>query len=314
MSQPVPRDVLAKIRKLALLPEEARRCQFAVSVTRLTSSKSLCREPAVANRFVTWIAGKALERAVRGQRRSGPLSPEQDQAHREMMGEALAEMEGWPDDPPEARRRQLLDLLGRMQAEQNEHRSIPFGTVRLIRDWELLIVEKAARCLLSPSESGHWAYQIARDYAERCHGSHGTGLIPESAPLLEDILAFWSQELGLDQKTLSEPDRARKVSAKKPPARAGKVPAARRKKARFTHRQGQFLAFIHLYRKLNRQGPAELDMVEFFRVKPPSVHGMVVKLEDLGLIVSEPGVPRSARVAIPEEDIPFLEDVEEPSG
>jgi hypothetical protein len=31
----------------------------------------------------------------------------------------------------------------------------------------------------------------------------------------------------------------------------------------FTHPQGQFLAFIHLYRKLHRQGPAELDLVEF---------------------------------------------------
>jgi len=312
MSQPVPSDVLAKIRKLALLPEEARRCQFAVSVTRLTSLKSLCREPAMANRFVTWLAGKALERAERGQRHSGPLPPEQDQAHREMMAEALAEMEGWPDDPPEARRRRLLDLRGRMQEEQNEHRSVPFGAVRLIRDWELLIVENAARCLLSPRESGHWAYQIARDYAERYHPKHGTGLIPESAPLLEDILAFWSQELGLDQETPPEPARAKKVSAAKPPARGRKVPAAGRKKARFTPRQGQFLAFIHMYRRLHRQGPAELDMVKFFRVTPPSVHGMVVKLEELGLITRERGVPRSARVTIPEEDIPPLDDVAEP--
>jgi DNA-binding MarR family transcriptional regulator len=82
--------------------------------------------------------------------------------------------------------------------------------------------------------------------------------------------------------------------------------------ATFTHRQGQFLAFIHLYRRLHRQGPAELDMVKFFRVTPPSVHGMVVKLEELGLITREPGVARSARVAIPEEEVPPLEEVEGP--
>jgi repressor LexA len=64
--------------------------------------------------------------------------------------------------------------------------------------------------------------------------------------------------------------------------------------ATFTHRQGQFLAFIHLYRRLHQQGPAELDMVKFFRVTPPSVRGMVVKLEELGLITREPGVARSA--------------------
>jgi Mn-dependent DtxR family transcriptional regulator len=80
----------------------------------------------------------------------------------------------------------------------------------------------------------------------------------------------------------------------------------------FTHRQGQFLAFIHLYRLLHKRGPAELDMVKFFRVTPPSVHGMVVKLEELGLIAREPGVPRSARVAIPLDEVPALEPVDGP--
>ena len=80
----------------------------------------------------------------------------------------------------------------------------------------------------------------------------------------------------------------------------------------FTHRQGQFLAFIHLYRRLHRQGPAETDMVKFFRVTPPSAHGMVVKLEELGLVTREAGVARSIRVAIPEEEIPNLEETEGP--
>jgi len=82
--------------------------------------------------------------------------------------------------------------------------------------------------------------------------------------------------------------------------------------ATFTHRQGQFLAFIHLYRLLHRQGPAELDMVRYFGVTPPSVHQMMVKLEELGLITREPGVPRSARVAIPANEVPELDAVEGP--
>jgi DNA-binding MarR family transcriptional regulator len=80
--------------------------------------------------------------------------------------------------------------------------------------------------------------------------------------------------------------------------------------ATFTHRQGQFLAFIHLYRLLHRQGPAELDMVKFFKVTPPSAHGMVVKLEELGLVTRESGVARSIRIAIPEEELPKLEATE----
>ena len=80
--------------------------------------------------------------------------------------------------------------------------------------------------------------------------------------------------------------------------------------ATFTHRQGQFLAFIHLYRRLHRRGPAETDMVKFFGVTPPTAHGMVVKLEELRLVTREAGVARSIRVAIPEDEIPRLEETE----
>lgn len=83
--------------------------------------------------------------------------------------------------------------------------------------------------------------------------------------------------------------------------------------AKFTHRQGQFLAFIYLYSKLHRQSPAEPDMVRFFRVTPPSVHSMIAKLNELGLIDRTPGKARSIRLAIPKEEIPELEDVEGPA-
>src|SRR3954466_651784 len=82
--------------------------------------------------------------------------------------------------------------------------------------------------------------------------------------------------------------------------------------ATFTHRQGQFLAFIHLYRKLHRRSPAELDIAQYFRLTPPAVHDMIVKLHELRLITRELGVARSIRVAIPPAEIPELEDVEGP--
>lgn len=78
--------------------------------------------------------------------------------------------------------------------------------------------------------------------------------------------------------------------------------------ATFTHRQGQFLAFIHLYQKLNRRSPSEADFVRYFQLTPPSVHSMIVRLHELGLITREPGVARSIQIAIPQEEIPDLED------
>jgi Mn-dependent DtxR family transcriptional regulator len=66
----------------------------------------------------------------------------------------------------------------------------------------------------------------------------------------------------------------------------------------FTTKQGQYLAFIHAYFKLNRRPPAEADMQRFFRVTPPSVHRMVVELERLQLIRRQPGVARSIELLV----------------
>ena len=41
---------------------------------------------------------------------------------------------------------------------------------------------------------------------------------------------------------------------------------------RLTAKQGQYLAFIHAYRRLLGQSPAEADMQRFFQVTSPSVH------------------------------------------
>jgi repressor LexA len=61
----------------------------------------------------------------------------------------------------------------------------------------------------------------------------------------------------------------------------------------FTAKQGQYLAYIHLYTRLHRRPPAETDMQEYFRVSPPSVHQMVLTLERAGFIRRQPRVARS---------------------
>lgn len=74
----------------------------------------------------------------------------------------------------------------------------------------------------------------------------------------------------------------------------------------FTPRQGQYLAFIHAYTLVNGRPPAEADMQRFFRVTPPSVHQMVVTLEQAGLISRQPGIARSIAVLVDRRDLPEL--------
>ena len=77
--------------------------------------------------------------------------------------------------------------------------------------------------------------------------------------------------------------------------------------ADYTPKQGQYLAFIYYYTKINGVPPAEADMQRYFRATPPTIHEMVKALHAKGLISREPGKPRTIRVLIPREDMPDLE-------
>jgi Mn-dependent DtxR family transcriptional regulator len=77
--------------------------------------------------------------------------------------------------------------------------------------------------------------------------------------------------------------------------------------ADYTPRQGQYLAFIYYYTKLNGVPPAEADMQRYFRVSPPAVHEMVKALERHGHITREPGKPRTIRLLLPRDELPDLE-------
>jgi len=74
----------------------------------------------------------------------------------------------------------------------------------------------------------------------------------------------------------------------------------------FTDKEGQYLAFIYAYGRLNGHPPAEADLQRYFRVSPPSVHTMVLTLERQGFIRRTPGAPRSIELLIAPENLPVL--------
>jgi len=75
----------------------------------------------------------------------------------------------------------------------------------------------------------------------------------------------------------------------------------------FTAKQGQYLAFIDAYTRVNLRAPAEADIQRRFGVTPPSVHQMILTLERAGFIRRQPGVSRSIEVLVPPEQLPVLE-------
>ena len=75
----------------------------------------------------------------------------------------------------------------------------------------------------------------------------------------------------------------------------------------YTRQQGQYLAFIYYYTKIHRCPPAETDLQRYFRVSPPTVHDMILRLEEKGLIRRTPRQARSIEVLLPVVQLPPLE-------
>jgi repressor LexA len=74
----------------------------------------------------------------------------------------------------------------------------------------------------------------------------------------------------------------------------------------FTELQGQYLAFIHAYSKIHRCPPAEVDLQRYFQVSPPTVHRMIINLEQGGFISRTPKQPRSIQLLIDSRQLPPL--------
>ena len=87
----------------------------------------------------------------------------------------------------------LHDLLSEIRSAQGRYEHQRWGRVRIIESMELLVVETAFECVLHPWASSDLGYRLARKYAERYNSRYGTGLIPESAPFVEDIAEFWGK-------------------------------------------------------------------------------------------------------------------------
>ncbi len=96
------------------------------------------------------------------------------------------------------------------------------------------------------------------------------------------------------QSTISFPDKISKsVSGEK--------------KSRYTQLQGQYLAFIYYYTKLNGLPPAERDFQVYFKANFSSVHSMILLLEKKRLIERMAGKARSIKLVLSREEIPDLE-------
>lgn len=183
--------VARKIRRLAQIAADLREGDY-FTITRLTTLKSLCEDNDATAQFALHLS-KLTYSKMREKDCPSHLDPERWEYCNQVVAEAIREMERYLANPTEDEAEMVRAWRSDVRAIQYRHKRQRWGPVRIIESVDVLVIEMALSSLLQPTASADWGYRIAREYAERYNPRYGTGLMPESAPMVEDIANFWCQ-------------------------------------------------------------------------------------------------------------------------
>lgn len=191
----IPATTLKKIQTLVQIAHDLHAGKNFM-ITRLTSIKSLCNTPEIASDFVFHLA-KCIQKEMEASVDKNML-PEKWMQHKKLVAEAVLAIKRFLAKKGTAEREELRENLQGLKSLQNTYVNQQWGPVRIVECTKTLLVEKAVECVLEPEFSSQWAYQVAREYAERYNPRYGTGLLPESAPMMENIARYWVELYGLN--------------------------------------------------------------------------------------------------------------------
>ena len=118
---------------------------------------------------------------------------------RELVDRAVNELRPYLTGPTEERKARLGALCKEIASEQKEYKKVGWSLVRMLKSSDLLVVEECLRSVLERSNAPFWAYQAAKDYAVSYDARYGFGLIPSSAPMVEEIVEFWRNYYGIKE-------------------------------------------------------------------------------------------------------------------
>jgi len=150
-----------------------------VALTRLTVLKRWLDQPPRLKAFALWIAVKALSHKRKARSEAAELYC----AARALLNGAVAP--GFRLDPSAAKT--LHDRLKRFQSEYRQQR---WGPVRIVHDWDLLLVEEALAICLWHEHSPALGYKLAADYCQHYHERYGNGLNGPSAGKIKAMAHF----------------------------------------------------------------------------------------------------------------------------
>jgi hypothetical protein len=182
-------QIIKQVRKLSKIAEALRQGN-KFHVTRLTVIKSLCAQPEAATAFALFLAQK-IQKKMRQKNYPQPF--------RELVDRVVKELTPYLADPTEERQARLSSLYEEMKSEQKKYMKSGWNVGRMLKHRDLVLVEECVRSVLETCNAPFWAYHASKDYVVRFDARYGSGLIPSSAPMVEEIVEFWRNYYGIKE-------------------------------------------------------------------------------------------------------------------
>lgn len=151
--------------------------QGNVNLTRLVVLKKWFEEPERLSAFAIWIAARATSR-------KGKTSG----AAAELFSEAKALLAGADKCRPQLDHLRAKALHGRLRDFQTEYQKQRRGAVRVVHNWNLMLVEHALAIYLWQANSPADGYKLAVDYCQNYDPRYGNGLNGPSRTKIEEIV------------------------------------------------------------------------------------------------------------------------------
>lgn len=149
------------------------------NLTRLAVLKKWFERSRRLSAFAIWVATRASSR--KGKTRG---------AAAQLFLEARAMLAGLDKLHPNVNRRAAHRLHDRLRDFQNEHRSQRWGPVRVIHNWNLLLVEEGLGIYLWYANSPPHGYKLAANYCQHYDSRYGNSLNGPSRTKIVEIVRF----------------------------------------------------------------------------------------------------------------------------
>lgn len=154
------------------------------NLTRLTVLKKWFEAPGRLVPFALWIAGRAASR-------KGKIKGEAA----ELFREARALLAGLERVHPALEHDAAARLHARLVEFQNEYRHDQWGSIRIVHNWQLLLVEKGLAIALADRRSSSDGYKLAADYCQNYDPKYGRTLNgPSRTKILEIVRWMFTHE------------------------------------------------------------------------------------------------------------------------